>query len=312
MARRVKKVPAKRKKAVSPARSKSARGKSPVSKRTSGKLKPKKVKKSTSAVAVKSRPKAASKSARSKARPSAVVTKKPPAKKKAPSAGTGRSNRKQSVKKAPKKVIKEVARKTVQPSRAVKPSRPRRVKAPRLTVEEKERIKSARLLRESEERQAAQYSEAVKQFNARKFGRALARFEKAAGGPNPSLRHRAGVYARICRGRARSSNVRLKTADEFYNYGIQLVNERRLDEAQQSLKRALKLQPKAGHIHLATAVLKALQADPAAAYQSLKKAIELDGRNRVLARNDPDLAGVASDPAIAGLLHGESDPRRAE
>ena len=106
--------------------------------------------------------------------------------------------------------------------------------------------------------------------------------------------------------------MRLKTADEFYNYGIQLVNERRLDEAQQSLKRALKLQPKAGHIHLATAVLKALQADPAAAYQSLKKAIELDGRNRVLARNDPDLAGVASDPAIAGLLHGESDPKRAE
>jgi hypothetical protein len=65
----------------------------------------------------------------------------------------------------------------------------------------------------------------------------------------------------------------------------------------------LKLEPKAGHIHFARAILGALCGDRDRSYESLKKAVELDPHNRYLARTDADLAGVRNDPAIAALLH---------
>jgi hypothetical protein len=169
---------------------------------------------------------------------------------------------------------------------------------------EEERLKKAREIKQAEERQAEQYGKAVKLFNSRRFDQALALFKEVSGGPHPTLRHRAQVHTKICQQQERNK-VLLKTAEEFYNYGIKLMNERSLDEADRHLKSALKLEPKAGHIHFARAVLGALRGDRERSYESLKKAVELDPHNRYLARNDADLAGVRNDPAIAALLHEE-------
>ena len=177
-------------------------------------------------------------------------------------------------------------------------------KPPPPTPEEKERLKAARAQRESEDRQALLFGKAVKLFNSKKHPQALKLFEEVAGGPHPSLRHRAGVYVEICRQRLRPSKVKLKTADEYYNYGIQLVNERRLDEAESQFRNALKMQPRAAHVHLAAAILGALSGDIEKTYNSLKKAIALDPRSRILALNDADLSSVVDEPAIAKLLQG--------
>ena len=117
------------------------------------------------------------------------------------------------------------------------------------------------------------------------------------------------MHVAICRRQVKPTKVNLKTADEFYHYGIRLINERRFEEAEKSFQQALKKQPRGGHIHFALAVLSALKRDAAGAYKNLKRAIELDPRNRVLALNDTDLATVVHDPAIAQLLHGKSEPR---
>jgi tetratricopeptide (TPR) repeat protein len=166
---------------------------------------------------------------------------------------------------------------------------------------------AAKAVRELEQRQNENYEKAVESFNARKFSRALPLLEKAAEGPNATLRHRAQVYADICRRQISSEKVELKTADDHYNYGVKLMNDRRLEEAERHLQRALRLAPKAGYVHYANAVLSALQGNAESAFGNLKRAIEIDPLNRVLALNDADLGSVMGHPPIARLLHEGSD-----
>ena len=231
-------------------------------------------------------PKAAKKKP-AKQKPARVARPKTPKKKAPPRAPAGA---KKAAMRVPKKI--RVAPRPSQPSPP--------------TPEEKARLKAAQAQRESEDRQAQIYGKAVKYFNSKKYQRALKLLKQVAAGPHPSLRHRAGVYVEICRQRIRPSKVKLKTADEYYNYGVQLVNERRLDEAESQFRHALRMQPKGAHIHLAAAVLGALAGDIEKTYKSLKKAIDLDPRSRVLALNDADLSPVLSEPSIAKLLHGSS------
>jgi len=175
------------------------------------------------------------------------------------------------------------------------------------SVAELERMKKAKELQLAEERQAMQYGKAMRHFNSRHFDRALELFKEIIEGPHPTLRHRARVHAKICRQQKQEGKVQLNTAEEYYNYGIKLMNERSLEEAERYLKQALKLDPKAGHVHFARAVLGALTGDNERSYESLKRAIELDPRHRYMALNDADLAGVLNDPSIATLLHEEGN-----
>lgn len=166
---------------------------------------------------------------------------------------------------------------------------------------------AAKAERQLEQRQTEQYEKAVEYFNARKFARALPLMEKAAEGPNVTLRHRAHVYAEICGRQISAEKVELKTAEDHYNYGVKLMNDRRLEEAERYLQKALRLAPKAGHVHYANAVLSALKGNAELAFGNLKRAIEIDPLNRVLALNDADLGSVITHPPIAELLHQGGD-----
>ena len=158
---------------------------------------------------------------------------------------------------------------------------------------------AAKLERQNEQRQAENYEKAVAYFNERKFSRALPLLEKAEEGPNVSFRHRSHVYAEICRQQiGNSEKMQLKTAEDCYNYAVKLMNDRRLEEAEQHLQRALRLAPKAGYVHYAHAVLSALQGNAESAFGNLKRAIEIDPLNRVLALNDADLAKVIGHPPL--------------
>ncbi len=180
---------------------------------------------------------------------------------------------------------------------------PKTVPPPPPPPVDKQAEQAAKALRQLELRQTENYEKAVEYFNARRFGRALPLMEKAVEGPNTTLRHRAHVYADICRQQIGDEKVELKTADDNYNYGVKLMNDRRLGEAERYLQRALRLAPKAGHVHYANAVLAALQGNVELAFGNLKRAIEIDPLNRVLALNDADLGSVVGHPPIAHLLH---------
>ena len=156
--------------------------------------------------------------------------------------------------------------------------------------------------RRAAEKQSGHYGKAVSHFNNRRFKMALPWFKKAVEGPNTVLRHRAEVHARICRRQIESDKVKLKTVDDYYNYGIRLVNDRQLEEAEQHFQKALKMAPNGDHLHYAFAVVRALSGDAEGASANLKRAIELNGRNRLLARSDPDFSGIARHPLITELL----------
>ena len=257
----------------------------------------------TTKKAAKSKKKTARKAVKKSVKKSAAATKtakKKPAGKAAK--GTPRSKKKtvparstKSAQPASRKVPKRiVARRTISRAHAEAVAARKRAEAElaaRMVAE-----------RQAAEKQTQHYTKAVGFFNNRKFSRALKWFEKAAEGPEPTLRHRAQVHARICAERVSATKLKLKTADDYYNYGIKLINDRELEQAGRCLEKALRLSADGDHIHYAASLVHALQGDAAAAVESLRRAIELNGRNRSLARTDADLSSLRDHPAWTELI----------
>ncbi len=242
-----------------------------------------------------------------------------PAKKK-PAAKTPKGSsvaKKRSVKTAPAPRAKAAA-----PARGQK-SRPaaRKIVARRKTLsaqreavaarKKAEAVHAARLAaeRQAAEKQTKNYEKGVGYFNARKFSRGLRWFQKAVEGPDPTLRHRAQIHARICEQRVNATKPKLKTADDYYNYAVKLINDRELEEAERCLDKALRLSADADYVHYAASIVRALRGDTAAAMRSLERAIELNDRNRLLARTDGDLSSLRGHPSWIDLISSDAPSR---
>lgn len=137
------------------------------------------------------------------------------------------------------------------------------------------------------------------------FARAKALFEQAAKGPGREMAHAARVHARMCERRMARGQVSLRTAEELYGYAIALLNEGQLQPAEQCLQRALALAPRGDHLYYAIALCRGLSGDLEGAYAHMRRAIELQPRNRAVARHDPDFAGIGQQPPLSELLHPE-------
>jgi tetratricopeptide (TPR) repeat protein len=159
------------------------------------------------------------------------------------------------------------------------------------------------------DKQQELYEEAIRLFYAHKFERAAGLFQKVMQGSNRTLAHHAQVHANICASRLRQPQVQLRTVEDHYNYAVTLLNARRLEEAARHLETALRMAPRADHLHYALAAAHALAGNREGAYQRLKTAIELEPQNRARARADGDFAGMLEYPPMVTLLHLD---RRAE
>ncbi|HUG81246.1 MAG TPA: hypothetical protein VML01_06270 [Bryobacterales bacterium] len=299
-------APAPKKAAKAPLRNKTAAAAKKVSPKKVGKTAGKTVNKTASRKAATkvARPaKAGSAKARSRtAEPKKKTTKRAASPKKVVKTAV-------ATKAAARKPARRVSKAPAPAPRPVEPPPPPPRPA-KLTPAQIEELRISKERRKAQERQADYYDKASSAFQSRHFQRALTLFEKASEGPDLTLTDRARIHISICQQQVKPRKVKLKTADEYYNYGIRLINERRFDEAGKSLDQALKIQPRGAHIHFAAAILAALTRDTAGTYKNLKRAIELDPRIRVSALNDTDLAAAAKDPAISQLLHGNSTPSR--
>jgi len=212
-------------------------------------------------------------------------------------------------KKAAKKAAKAVAGPKARPAaqKAAKPTPPAAQK--KAAAKPKKAAKKTARASESansERRQGEQYALGVEAFQAGKVKRAIDLFEKVTEGPDTGLRHRAHVHIQVCRRQTQSDKVELSTPDDHYNYAVKLINDRRLDEAEEHLDKALKKAAGAGYMHYAKAVVAALRKDKANAYRSLSRAVEIDDKHRIQARRDPDMAAVRDDARIAELMQGDA------
>ena len=146
-------------------------------------------------------------------------------------------------------------------------------------------------------------STSAKQMAA--FEAAMKLFHQATIGPERDVAQRANLHIAMCDRRLQQAVVALGSAEDYYNYGIALINSRNLPEARAHLEKGIQISPASDHIHYALAVAQALSGDLHAAHDSLRRAIELEPRNRLAARQDSDFAPLANQPLFSGLLFPE-------
>ena len=149
------------------------------------------------------------------------------------------------------------------------------------------------------------FDAAIKLFHAKNFQEARERFLVSMAGGDRGISHKSELHVRMCDRRLEEQAVVLRTADEHYDYAITLINERKLSAARQHLIKGLEQQPEADHIYYALALCDGLSGDLHGACENLKRAIEIQPRNRIAARQDADFAGIANQPPLDRLLFPE-------
>jgi tetratricopeptide (TPR) repeat protein len=156
------------------------------------------------------------------------------------------------------------------------------------------------------ERQLKTWEQAVQLFTARRFAEACERFKEAATGPAAHIADKARSYLQICERKISRSEIEFRTAEDHFNYGVERLNARDIELARFHFARALGLEPDADYILYTMALCCGLAGDGNGAYENLKRAIDLEPRNRILARQDPEFTALAVHlPALRTLLSTE-------
>ena len=149
------------------------------------------------------------------------------------------------------------------------------------------------------------FTAAMRLFHARRFAEARDAFTKAMDGPGREIAHKAELHKRMCEQRLGTPAVDLKSSEDHYNYAVALINLRDLARAEQHLSAALGMDSNADHFYYAMALCRGLSGDLDGAYENLKRAIELQPRNRILARQDADFAPLSHQPPLDQLIYPE-------
>ncbi len=223
----------------------------------------------------------------------ASASKKPAAKKKTTKkkAGSGKSHRRAQASKK-----KAATRRAGAPKKTRKPAKAK-VKASKKSTQRPRLSTFSAALKV--------YETGFKMMQSEKFDKAKAAFDGLIKEfPNETeLLDRAHVLIQACENRIQEAkkSPRLHGADEYYEVGIAELNGQDIDKALEHLQHALKLSPKADHIHYALAAGSALNGDRDAALDFLAKAIRYRDENRFLAVNDDDFESLAQDSEFIDL-----------
>lgn len=149
------------------------------------------------------------------------------------------------------------------------------------------------------------FERAMQLFNKKNFREAKEMFGKARTGPSREVAANAELHVRMCERRLAAPEPPPKSAEDRYNYAVALINMRNLPEARQHLEAALAIDPQGDHLHYAMGVCLGLSGDLRGAYDSLKRAIDIQPRNRMAARQDSDLDVLSRDARLNRLLYPE-------
>jgi len=147
------------------------------------------------------------------------------------------------------------------------------------------------------------YEEAYRLFRSQNFAQAKTAFERASEGPQRELSHNARLHVAMCERRMQSAPAEFPTAEENYNYGIARLNTRELTAARRYFEAALSLAPNGDHIYYGLALCCGLAGDLQGCYENLKRAIDLQPRNRLVARQDQDFNTIVQHPVFHQLLY---------
>jgi tetratricopeptide (TPR) repeat protein len=154
------------------------------------------------------------------------------------------------------------------------------------------------------ELQLKTWEAAVQFFTSQKFDEACELFSEAARGPAAHIADKARSYLQICQRKVSKPIFDFRTADDHFNYGVERLNARDFEQARVQFGRALSLQPDSDYIFYTLALCCGLAGDRSGACENLKRAIDLEPRNRMLARQDPEFSALASQSSDLRALLG--------
>jgi len=150
------------------------------------------------------------------------------------------------------------------------------------------------------------WEKAMRHFAHQEFESARTAFQEASGGPAAHVADKARSYVQICERKLTRHDLDLRTAEDHFNYGVERLNSRDTEQARIHLSRAAALEPDADHILYTFALCCGMSGDGNGAYENLKRAIGLDPRNRIIARQDPEFSSLFPQfPALKTLLGDE-------
>ena len=152
------------------------------------------------------------------------------------------------------------------------------------------------------------FGKAMRHFGVGDFRKAKPLFEDAGSGPSASVGETARMYARICEQRLGNEQVAVKTGEDHYNYGVSLLNRRKLEEAIKHLKAAIAQGEDNGDVYYALGLASGLNGDVPSARQHLERAFHMNPKTRALARSDSDFLQLMEHAELRRLIdEGQGD-----
>lgn len=149
------------------------------------------------------------------------------------------------------------------------------------------------------------FETAVRAFQRQDFSRAADLFAKLVESETREVAERAQMHLRLCRQKTGRQAPLPKSADDFYTLGVACLNTQEYQKAVENLSKADKMKPRQEHVQYALAVSHAMGGNIDAAFAHLESSFALRPENRIHARRDEDLQGLAGDPRFQRLMHPE-------
>jgi len=158
-------------------------------------------------------------------------------------------------------------------------------------------VKEEKIKKDAYDKALAAYGEAMKEFHKGKFERAqeLLKTFTEKFDTDKELVDRAKMYLHIIREKGKKETGSLKTADDYFYYGIFKINEGAYEDALKLFEKALEMKEDEGKLYYLMADTYILQGKTEEALDCLRKAFTKDKVFKILAQNETDFSPLWED-----------------
>jgi tetratricopeptide (TPR) repeat protein len=158
-------------------------------------------------------------------------------------------------------------------------------------------VKEEKARKDSYDKALAAYGEAMKEFHKGKFDRAqeLLKAFTEKFDAEKELLDRAKMYLNLIMERGKKGTVTLKTADDYFYFGIFKINEGAYEDALKLFEKALEMKEDEGKLYYLMADAYILQGKTDEALEYLRKAFLKDKVFKILAQNETDFSPLWED-----------------
>jgi tetratricopeptide (TPR) repeat protein len=150
----------------------------------------------------------------------------------------------------------------------------------------------------------AEFASAMELLQKGEYAEARSRLEEVekAVPEEAHLTDRVRTYVKVCNRKLADSPSAPETVEDLFYLGVLQTNEGLLDEAVDTLTRALEQQPDSVRVLYARSAARALQRRTDDAVADLRKAVGLEPTVRFQAVNDSDFDGIRDEAAFIDIV----------